>query len=894
MLSRLGCCLVGVLVCVIPPAVQATPANKKALETYLGPFLKRPIECRTCHLPDAHGTKPSLDEVDKPHNVFGARLKAVRKELAKAGKPNDLESRLQAIAQEDSDGDGITNLLELLTGHQPGDKNDQSLANELKDSSKLLVEFARFQSRYRWKPFEMVTRPSVPAVSPGELVRQPLDAFIIAERQSQGLAARPEASKEVLVRRLYLDLTGLPPTMEERAAFLTDSRPDAYELLVDKLLASPRYAERWGRHWMDVWRYSDWAGYGMEIRESQPHIWRWRDWIIESLQADKPYDQMVREMLAGDELAPNDDKTIRATGFLVRNWYKFNRNVWLDNTVEHTAKAFLGLTVNCARCHDHMYDPIKQTEYYSFRAVFEPLQIRTDRLPGQPDTGKDGLARVYDAELDAKTYLFLRGNDKMPDKERLCPPAVPVSVQGGPLPVKPVVLPRDAYDVEHREYVLKEAADQAKVRLQQATTALGQVRVKQVTGWISIVRPGVVIPSPVLSQFELEVQAAQAELVAGQLAVAVAEMELQHRLTVAANSSAAEARTAFPTLIASAKRQQALAEAKRTVVQTQLAQLRSSAKNRAKVTEQLKQAQAQLLAAEVALLKTIEAVNATPKYPDKSTGRRLALAQWITSPRNPLAARVAVNHVWLRHFGQPLVNSVFDFGSNGQAPTHPALLDWLASEFMTQGWSLKKLHKTIVTSTTYRLDSTPESSSLAKDPDNRFYWRRLPQRMQAEAVRDSILHQAGKLDFTQGGPEIDYQAGLTTYRRSLYYRTANEKQMTFLVAFDAPSPNECYRRVNSVAPQQALAMANSSMAQEASIVIATQLQTVSGDYAFVQAIFERLLGRLPTTEEHKLCSTFLLEQTQRMKSSDLSATTKKARASLVLVLLNHHEFVTIR
>jgi hypothetical protein len=892
MLSRLGCCLVGALVCIIPPHAQATPANKKALEAYLGPFLKRPIDCRVCHLPDALGTKISLDEVDKPHNVFGKRLVAIRKEMARIGKAGErvveLETRLNALAKEDSDGDGVSNLLELLTGHGPGEKDNKPSASELQDSTRLLADFARYQQRYRWKPFEPVARPEVPRRPEGS---HPIDAFITAERDTQGLSPRPVASKEVLLRRLYLDLIGLPPTLEERTAFLSDTRADAYEHLVDKLLASPRYAERWGRHWMDVWRYSDWAGYAQEIRESQPHIWHWRDWIIESLAADKPYDQMVREMLAGDEIAPTDDKTLRATGFLVRNWYKFNRNVWLDNTVEHTSKAFLGLTVNCARCHDHMYDPIKQTDYYSFRAVFEPLQIRTDRLPGHPDTGKNGLPRVYDAELNPKTYLFLRGNEAMPDKERPCAPGLPVSVHGGPLTAKAIPLPRDAFDVEQREYVLREAVEAAKGRHGQATTAHTQAKAKRHAGWMSLVRPGMILASPVVLQLSQEVDIAQAEVVASQLALMVAEMELQDRTSVVTNPNLGEVRSAYSTAI---RRQQTFAEAKKTVLQHQLALQRATGKNRAKVAEQLKQAEAQLKKAESALLTTVEPVKHTPKYPTQSTGRRLALAQWITSPQNPLAARVAVNHVWLRHFGQPLVNTMFDFGSNGQSPSHPALLDWLAAEFMQSGWSLKKLHKLIVTSRTYRMDSTPDSTSLAKDPDNRYYWRRLPQRMQAEVVRDSVLHLAGRLDFTMGGPEIDYQAGLTTHRRSVYYRTANEKQMTFLVAFDAPSPNECYRRVNSVVPQQALALANSSMAQETSAALAGQLSTVSDNVAFVQTLFERMLGRVPTADEQKLCNTYLVEQSQRMKTKDVAETTKKARASLVLVLLNHHEFVTIR
>src|SRR5262249_54958315 len=271
--------------------------------------------------------------------------------------------------------------------------------------------------------------------------------------------------KHVLLRRIYLDLIGLPPTREELHAFLADESPDAYEKVVDRLLSSPQYGERWGRHWMDVWRYADWAGYGAEVRDSQKHIWRWRDWIIESLNQDKGYARMVQEMLAGDELEPTNPDVLRATGFLARNWYKFNRNVWLDNTVEHTAKAFLGVTLNCARCHDHMFDPISQKEYYSFRAFFEPHDVRTDRLPGQPDLSKDGIPRAFDAQLTTPTFLFVRGNEANPDKTTALTPGVPAALGGRPLDVKPVPLPLSASVPDKRDFVVAESLAAARNNL---------------------------------------------------------------------------------------------------------------------------------------------------------------------------------------------------------------------------------------------------------------------------------------------------------------------------------------------------------------------------------------------------------------------------------------------
>jgi hypothetical protein len=311
----------------------------------------------------------------------------------------------------------------------------------------------------------------------------------------------------------------------------------------------------------------------------------------------------------------------------------------------------------------------------------------------------------------------------------------------------------------------------------------------------------------------------------------------------------------------------------------------------------------------------------TPHSPSTSTGRRAALARWITDRDHPLTARVAVNHLWLRHFGKALVPSVFEFGVNGQRPSHPALLDWLAVELMDSGWRLKKLHRLMVTSQTYRLESASpadDKANLAIDPDNRYLWRMNARRMEAEIVRDAVLAVAGELDTTMGGPEIDQQQGETSKRRSIYFRHAHEKQMLFLKLFDPASVAECYRRDESVVPQQALALANSKLALEQSRVLAgklvEQLGGQSGDDRnlngrFIEAAFQQTLTRLPSDEERAECLDFLQQQTERLSSptqltsfSESGQTkikaaadpTQRARENLVHVLLNHHEFVTIR
>jgi mono/diheme cytochrome c family protein len=609
--------------------------------------------------------------------------------------------------------------------------------------------------REHWA-FKPPVRPAVPDAG------NPIDALLAAGWRRRGLAPEPPADGHVLLRRVYLDLIGLPPTREELHAFLTDDAPDAYEKVVDRLLASPRYGERWGRHWMDVWRYSDWSGENNnQVRGSPKHVWRWRDWIVESLNADKGYDRMVAEMLAGDEIAPNDPATLRATGFLARNYYKFNRNVWLDDTVEHTAKAFLGLTVGCARCHDHKFDPIAQADYYRLRAVFEPHQVRTDRVGGQPDLQKDGLVRVFDKDPAAPTFLFHRGDEAQPEKDHPLAPGVP-EIFGAAFDPKPV-------------------------------------RVGPPAGAVAAV--------------------------AGPLA---------------------------------------------------------------------------------ALLP-----------PENSTGRRLALVKWLTDPANPLTARVAVNHVWLRHFGTPLVEDVTDFGLRAARPRHSELLDWLAVELRESGWSMKKFHRLIVTSSAYRMRSEHRDNragNAAADPENQFLWRMNARRLEAEAVRDSALFVAGNLDARMGGPEIPLTEGETSPRRGVYFRHAHERQVRFLELFDSPSPLECYRRTVTIVPQQALALLNGSLVIDQARLLCRKLAKETdgardADGAFLLAAFETVLGRPPTAAESDRCRTFLGEQSARLADPDrltplagapagrvpASADARlRARENLVHVLLNHNDFVTVR
>ncbi len=781
--------------------------------------------------------------------------------------------------------------------------------------------------------FRTPQRPEVPTADSlgpqAAWVRNPIDAFLAAEHRQRGLTPRPAADPATLIRRVHLDLTGLLPGPDVVRAFEADPSDEAYEAIVDRLLASPQYGERWARRWMDVWRYSDWDGWVNEVRESQPHIWRWRDWIVESLNRDAPYSEMIVAMLAADEAWPGDDNALRATGFLVRNWYKFSRNVWLQNTVEHTSKAFLGITINCAKCHDHKYDPIAQGEYYAFRAFFEPHSVRTDQVPGQPDTTKAGLVRVFDSDPAAPTYRFERGDDKKPVKNKPVAPAVPriLQLQAELGAIQPVALPPESFYPGLKPFVREEVIAQSKrevlakraelIRAERAFAAARDASAADQAGKsLALAKRGLKAAEAAQDALEARIAADTARYAAPPRPDAAALGRAAARLQRKRNLLLAE-EVALKAEIALALATTAVRKAPRDLnavkleadAQTKLAVARKAVETARKAISE----------------NSPDYTPLTPVYAAKSTGRRLALARWITDPRNPLAARMAINQIWMRHLGTPLVSTVFDFGRNGASPALPALLDWLAVQLRDGGWRMKPIHRLIVTSALYRMESTSDGSSdqnRARDPLNTYYWRMNPKRMEAEAVRDNVLQVAGNLDCTLGGPDLDPEAGLKTPRRSLYFRHAKEKRVMFLRLFDSANVNSCYRRSESVVPQQALALANSSLCLEQARLLARSLANDAdgassppranydcANAAFVRAAFERVLGRSPTSQEQAACEGYLIAQAKRLSdrsrltpftagpaSSVLPASdpAQRAREDLVHVLLNHNDFVTIR
>ena len=875
-------------------------------------------------------------------------------------------------------------------------------------------------------------RPAVPTGSRGAWARNPVDRFIAAGHARQKLEPMPEADKPTLLRRVYLDLTGLPPTPEQLAAFAQDPSPRAYEKAVDDLLASSAYGERWGRHWMDVWRYSDWYGlrsFGI-MQNGQRHMWHWRDWIIESLNADKGYDRMIVEMLAGDEIAPGDLNVVRATGFLARNYFRPNRNAWLKETVESVTSGFLATTMKCARCHDHKFDPLAQDEYYRLRAFFEPYDVRTDPLPGQPDPFKAGLPRVFDSEprdidptgpaIYAQTFRFVGGDEKNPDKTNPLAPGVPEILGKLDGTIQPVTLPVASYYPSVQAFAQRNLLTQAEQEVERARAGLAEARQalaaaeqrapnpQQQAEAVEAARasfakelkpifdkhcvschgdyyprnefrvlsvellleggtkdgpaaiPGHSARSPLMQRLRGEIEPRmpgeagplrkeeiervarwidrlppaepRLALLRAQEAVALAEKKLAWRTAnlpaVQARIAADQAKFAEPADAKAADLAQTAKEAERTAelakaetnlldAQQQLADaFRTPAANAHEATQvrekRVKLATSQVSAAQAALGKAKENYTPTGKqYPKTSTGRRTALARWMTQTGNPLTARVAINHIWMRHFGQALVEAVDDFGVRTKPSAHAELLDWLAVEFMESNWSMKHIHRLMVTSSTYRMQSSasrPGHSNLAADSANQYFWRMNPRRMEAETLRDSLLSVAGELDRTLGGPELDEYAGQTSRRRSLYFTHTPNENVQLLKTFDQADPAGCYRRFESIVPQQALALSNSELSFTQSRLLARKIAGES-PREFVAAAFARILGRAPSAEEQAESTQFLHQQAELLKGSarltpfqsgQLSEVPPsadpalRARENLVHVLINRSEFVTIR
>jgi mono/diheme cytochrome c family protein len=670
------------------------------------------------------------------------------------------------------------------------------------------------RDRQFWS-FVKPVRPAVPESKSKNWGRNEIDAFILQKLEEKGLKPAPPAEPAALLRRACFDLTGLPPSPGELDAFLNDRSPGAFERAVERLLASPQYGERWGRHWLDLARYADSGGFEFDV--DRPHAWRYRDYVIRSFNDDKPYDRFVQEQLAGDELQPGNPEALVPTGFCRNGPTVDNasneqtRMDELDDMVSTTGSVFMALTVGCARCHDHKYDPIPQKDYYRLQAIFLPSQ-KTERLLG--NDSEQAAVKLRNQEIDRQIAPF---KEKIAEIER------------------PV-----------RKRLLAEKVERF-TRLSEQAGALagkdsGEYR------------------RELAAQFERDVKLQPEEIDAGlppagrhERQALMKEVEKLNRL-----------RPSPPAAV------MAITNIEGTPPQGFLLK-RGDHRQKGE-------------AVSPGFLSSLSSLPSLPApVTEASTGRRLRLSQWLTHPEHPLTARVAANRVWQYHFGRGLVGTASDFGVNGERPSHPELLDWLATEFVARGWSMKSMHRLIMTSSAYGQSSRWDAAAAKADPENRLLWRFSPRRLEAESVRDAILEVSGSLNREMGGPGIypridravigtgstnkwpvDVEEDAATWRRSVYVFQKRSVVLPLLEVFDCPDStvSSPVRSASTIAPQ-ALALLNNSFVLQQSRRFAQRVLEHSGsapsDHA--QRAFRLALGRKATSRELAWSLDFLRNQT---------------------------------
>jgi hypothetical protein len=643
----------------------------------------------------------------------------------------------------------------------------------------------------RFWSFRPVRVQSPPQVADDRWSRNPIDRFVLARLTAEGLTPAPEADRLTLIRRATFDLTGLPPTSEEVDAFVADTAPRAFDRLVERLLASPRYGERWARHWLDLVRYAESDGYRADAY--RPETWRYRDYVINALNEDMSYDRFLTEQLAGDEIAPGDPTLMVATSFL-RLWiYEHNqrdvKEQWRaiqNDLTDVTGDVFLGLGIGCARCHDHKFDPILQEDYYRLQAFFTPILPRDDlplATPGPWRAYQEQLAAWEAATADVRSAIAAI---ERPYQEKAAKGAL------------------DKFPKETQAIYLKPESERTPLEEQIYYLVARQVIDEQEKPKVSA-----------------EDKKRLSEL-AKQLA---AFNHLKPDPVPTAFTVTDVGPTAPPTRIPGDRSGHEIAPGFLTLLDPAPA----------KVT------------------RSPAAAN--------STGRRTALARWLTRPDNPLPARVMVNRLWQYHFGRGLVATPSDFGRLGEAPSHPELLDWLAAEFIAQGWSLKQMHRLIMTSAAYRQAAVRPVPAVArvKDPENRLLWRMNTRRLEIEPIRDAMLCASGELNLAMGGPGV----AATEPRRAIYTKVMRNSREALFDAFDAPDgSNTTPTRNVTITPTQSLMLINGKWTFERARALAGRLERQSGsDMAGRISLAYRLaFGRGPTESEQLDAQSFLLRR----------------------------------
>jgi Protein of unknown function (DUF1553)/Protein of unknown function (DUF1549) len=716
------------------------------------------------------------------------------------------------------------------------------------------------------RAFRTIARPKIPDVRGACSTN--VDRFILAALEAKQLAFNAEADRPNLVRRVAFDLTGLPPTPAEIDTFVTDKAPGAYERMLDRYLASPHYGERWGKHWLDAAGYAESNGY-FSADSDRPLAWRYRDYVIKSFNAGKPFDQFVREQIAGDELVhfkPGADVTpaivdaLTATHFLRDapdgtgesdgnpDEVRTDRFSVLEGNVQNIVNCLLGLTIQCARCHDHKFEPITQAEYYGLQAILFPVY--------NPERWSKPNERTVAIGTAAEIAEWKRRNGLIDRQVK----AAQAGLMSFAEPLREQLLGErlQKLDPVAREHVL-EASKTPKDKLTPAQQELLKTHTKAVK----------------VSDDDLAKRFPEFGALRDRIKQTVAEREKDRPRPLDQIATFVETDPDPPAHHVLKRGQHGQPGAE---VQPGVPAALSTPANSYHV-------------------------EARPAG-QVSTGRRTAFANWVTSPENPLTARVLVNRVWQHHFGTGIVATSDNLGISGAKPSHPELLDYLAAEFVRSGWSVKELHRLIMTSAVYRQASSPRPELEKLDPDNRLLARFPSRRLDAEAVRDAMLAISGDLDGLQGGPYVaskrtpegvvevaEDAAGAR--RRSVYLQQRRTQVVTFLQLFDAPSiVSTCGKRTPSTVPLQSLALLNSEFARARGRSFARRLAREAGDAdARLNLAFTLVGGRAPLSDERAACEAFL--SVQRTVFAQEKDAEERAWADLCQMLLASNRFLYV-
>ncbi|MEW6302000.1 MAG: DUF1549 domain-containing protein [Verrucomicrobiota bacterium] len=769
---------------------EVTPEQRAFFTQKVQPVLQR--HCHKCHSHSADKIKGGL-VVDSLSGLLtgGDTGSAVvpghpeKSLLITAVSYKDEDLQMPPKGEKLSDGDiAVLTDWVKMGAPWPGQDGKPSKREKITDEDR------------QWWAFQPVKKPHPPAVKNTAWARNDIDRFVLQRLEKEGLKPAPEAPKAALIRRVYFDLWGLPPTPDDVAEFVADSSPNAYEKLIDRLLTSSHYGERWARHWLDLVRYADSDGY--RIDDYRPHAWRYRDYVIKAFNEDKPYDRFIKEQLAGDELYPGDPEATTATGYLCHWIYEYNnRDVegqWrtiLTDLTDTTADVFLGMGMQCARCHDHKFDPILQKDYFALQAFFAPIMPHEEVTVATEKQRADHLVKmalweeqtaelrreIEEIEVKYREKAARGAIEKFPEETQAMinkpvPERTPYEHQIAELAYRQVY-----YEYNRLERNLKGEDKEKVLALRRKLTEFDKIK-----------------PEP--------------------LPVVLAATDLGPKA---------------PPILIPKKGKEPIEPAFLTV-----------------------------------LGLPTPAIKPPPSVPN-TTGRRAELARWLTQPDNPLTSRVIVNRIWQYHFGRGLAANASDFGKLGEQPSHPELLDWLASRFVADGWSFKKLHKLILTSATYRqavMHPAPQAARV-KDPENRLYWRGNTRRLEAEQIRDAMFAVTGELDFQAGGPGVPG----TEPRRSIYMKYMRNARDPLLDVFDAPFWfNSASSRDVTTTPVQSLLLINSQFMLQRAKAFAARLEKEGShdDVRVVQRAYELAFGRAPTPKETEAALKFLHDQPDRI------------------------------